>query len=116
MPLYCKQCEERRYPQYSSDDKGTLWLCIKCQNYTDADDVIIREQTQEERDEIKAKTPAHVYGHPANPMSRGAMINKFAQCAGYAVKEIGQQEIERVAGLILHIEDIDDISDIMAYL
>ena len=55
MPLYCKQCEERRYPQYSSDDKGTLWLCNKCQNFTDADDVIIREQTQGERDAIKAK-------------------------------------------------------------
>ncbi len=56
MPLYCKQCEERRYPQYSVDDKGTLWLCNKCQNYTDAEDMIIREQTQEERDGIKAKS------------------------------------------------------------
>ena len=55
MPLYCKQCEERRYPQYSAEDKGTLWLCNKCQNYTDAEDVIIREQTQEERDQVKAK-------------------------------------------------------------
>ncbi|KFM17220.1 hypothetical protein SCCGRSA3_00652 [Marine Group I thaumarchaeote SCGC RSA3] len=55
MPLYCKQCEERRYPLYNTNDKETLWLCNKCQNYTDADDVIIREQTQEERDEIKAK-------------------------------------------------------------
>ena len=65
---------------------------------------------------FKAKTPVHVYGHPENPMSQRAIINKFTQCAGYAVKEIGQQEIEKVAGLILHIEDIDDISDIMAYL
>ncbi|MHA7734644.1 KH domain-containing protein [Nitrosopumilus sp. S6] len=77
MPLHCKKCEERRYPQYSESDKGTLWLCNKCQNYTDAEDVIIREQTQEERDAVKAKAEEFekTSNFPAEKLSRRKGVN-----------------------------------------
>ena len=32
-----------------------MWLCEKCENFVDSDDVIIREQTKSEKDEINAK-------------------------------------------------------------
>ena len=49
MPLFCKQCDERRYPIYQEGESVTLWLCEKCENYVDNDDAIVREQTDEEK-------------------------------------------------------------------
>ena len=36
-------------------ENTSLWLCEKCKNYTDAEDFIVREQTEEEIQEIKKK-------------------------------------------------------------
>lgn len=43
MPLFCKQCESRRLPRWMNADNVTLWLCEKCKNFVDKDDMIIRE-------------------------------------------------------------------------
>ena len=32
-----------------------MWLCEKCKNFVDIEDFIIREQTEEERQESKRK-------------------------------------------------------------
>ena len=42
MPLFCKQCNERRYPIVERKDRAPLWLCKSCKNYSDGDDVIVR--------------------------------------------------------------------------
>ena len=55
MPLFCKQCEGRRYPIVVSEGEKAMWLCEKCNNFADMDDVIIREQTEKEREETKRK-------------------------------------------------------------
>jgi len=55
MTLFCKQCNERRLPIVFAKDKAPLWLCEKCENFADGGDVIIRELTKEEKDEIKKK-------------------------------------------------------------
>lgn len=55
MTLFCKQCNRRRLPEYSEAEKQTLWLCKKCQNFANGDDVIVREQTDDERKEVKRK-------------------------------------------------------------
>lgn len=55
MPLFCKQCNERRLPIFQSTEKITLWLCKKCGNFVDPDDVIIRELTELEKNEMGAK-------------------------------------------------------------
>ncbi|WP_148703943.1 hypothetical protein [Nitrosopumilus piranensis] len=77
MPLFCKQCEGRRYPIYKESDKGTLWLCNKCQNYTDSEDVIIREQTEQERTNVKAKADEFekTSNFPAEKLSRRKGVN-----------------------------------------
>ena len=55
MPLFCKQCESRRLPVMLSAGEKTMWLCEKCKNFVDMEDFIIREQTEEERQESKRK-------------------------------------------------------------
>ena len=55
MPLFCKQCNNRRLPIYQEEENRSLWLCEKCKNFVDAEDYIVREQTDEERAEEKRK-------------------------------------------------------------
>ena len=55
MTLFCKQCNERRYPIVQQKDKAPLWLCEKCENFTDGADVIVRELTDEEKTEMNTK-------------------------------------------------------------
>ncbi len=55
MTLFCKQCNERRMPIVFAKDKAPLWLCEKCGNFADGNDVIVREQTKEEKDEMNTK-------------------------------------------------------------
>jgi ribosomal protein L37AE/L43A len=55
MTLFCKQCDSRRLPEYHEAEKQTLWLCKKCQNFANGEDVIVREQTGDERKEVKRK-------------------------------------------------------------
>jgi hypothetical protein len=55
MTLFCKQCNERRLPIVFAKDKAPLWLCNKCGNFADGEDVIIREITKEEKEDIKKK-------------------------------------------------------------
>ncbi len=52
MTLFCKQCNQRRYPIVQQKDKAPLWLCKKCENFADGIDVIVRELTKEEKDEM----------------------------------------------------------------
>ena len=55
MPLFCKQCNDRRLPIFQTAEKITLWLCEKCENFVDPQDVIVREWTQSEKDDTNAK-------------------------------------------------------------
>ena len=55
MTLFCKQCNSRRLPECFEEGKLTLWLCKKCENFADGEDVIIREQTDEERSQVKRR-------------------------------------------------------------
>ena len=55
MPLFCKQCNSRRLPEYIEEEKQTLWLCKKCENFVSGEDIIIREQTEDERNKAKSK-------------------------------------------------------------
>ncbi len=55
MPLFCNQCEGRRVPIFMKEENSSLWLCQKCENYVDAENIIVREQTEDERQKIKKK-------------------------------------------------------------
>ena len=55
MPLFCKQCNDRRLPIFQETEKITLWLCEKCENFVDQEDMIIRELTKSEKQEMEKK-------------------------------------------------------------
>jgi len=55
MTLFCKQCDSRRLPKFIEAEKTTLWLCEKCKNFTDINDLVIREQTDQERETVRRK-------------------------------------------------------------
>ena len=55
MPLFCKQCNERRLPIFQETEKKTFWHCEKCGNFVDAENMIIREVTEAEKNEMNAK-------------------------------------------------------------
>ena len=48
MPLFCKQCNGRRFPKWMEAEKVTLWHCEKCGNFADDKDFIIREDISEQ--------------------------------------------------------------------
>jgi len=77
MTLFCKQCDGRRLPEYHQNEKATLWLCIKCKNFTDINDLILREQTDEEREIVKRKEKefAESTNFPSAKLSRRKGVN-----------------------------------------
>ena len=55
MTLFCKQCNGRRLPIFQKIEKITFWHCEKCENFADGEDVIIREVTKAEKDEMNTR-------------------------------------------------------------
>ena len=55
MTLFCKQCNQRRLPIVFAKDKPPLWLCERCENFADGEDIIIRELTKDEKDQMVKK-------------------------------------------------------------
>ncbi len=78
MPLFCKQCNDRRLPIFQYSEKITIWLCEKCENFVDPNDIIIREITESEKNGIKAKLEKfrnEIISLPAEKMSRRKGVN-----------------------------------------
>ena len=53
MTLFCKQCNDRRVPIFQRTENTSFWLCETCENFADADDNILRELTELEKNEMK---------------------------------------------------------------
>jgi 2-methylcitrate dehydratase PrpD len=54
-----------------------------------------------------------VYGHPQNPMSWEDLIRKFRDCASYSAKPIPEENIDRVVEMITHLENVQDVREIV---
>ncbi|MFC1920358.1 MmgE/PrpD family protein [Chloroflexota bacterium] len=68
------------------------------------------------RELISSKAIEFMYGHPKNPMSQEALVAKFMDCASYSVKPISKDNLDKVVQLILHLEDVSNISEIVECL
>jgi 2-methylcitrate dehydratase PrpD len=69
-----------------------------------------------ERDELTARTAALVYGHPENPIRPEALVAKFMDCASHALKKITKKELNKAVRLISHMEDLNNIDELMKCL
>lgn len=54
-----------------------------------------------------------VYGHPRNRMEWPDLVGKFRDCASYCKRELTADEIEAIASLVEHLEDLEDVSVLM---
>ena len=77
MPLFCKQCNGRRVPIFQEEENTSLWLCEKCKNFVDEKDFIVREQTDQERQDIerKLKEFEETSNFPSEKLSRRKGVN-----------------------------------------
>ncbi|MBA4459535.1 MAG: hypothetical protein H2B02_01430 [Nitrosopumilaceae archaeon] len=41
MPLFCKQCNNRRFPKWIKEENKTDWFCETCGNSVDSEGNII---------------------------------------------------------------------------
>jgi len=73
-------------------------------------------QIKTEQEEITSRNIEFVYGHPRNPISQDALVNKFMDCAAYSAKKISEKKLNRVVQLILNLEDIKNIGEIVECL
>lgn len=84
-------------------------------------------------DEVKGLTPGRVeirtkhgpaysrtvefaYGHPKNPVSKQDLVDKFRDCAAYAVRPVPKANVDRVIELIGRLEQVDDVGQVMGLL
>lgn len=54
-----------------------------------------------------------VYGHPKNRMRWEDLVVKFRDCASFARREFSVEEIDAIACAIEHLEEIDDVTEVM---
>ena len=55
-------------------------------------------------------------GHPENPVSQGALVAKFKDCAQHAATEISESRLDQVVDLIWSLEQVENISEITELL
>ena len=58
----------------------------------------------------------YIYGHPNNPMSTEALADKFMNCTAYAANKISKRNRTKLFHSILELEQLNDISEIIACL
>ena len=54
-------------------------------------------------------------GSPENPLSTERLEMKFADCARNAVRPLSDDAVRAAAHMILHLEDVDDVSELMRH-
>lgn len=54
-----------------------------------------------------------VYGHPRNRMAWPDLVGKFRDCASYAKRALSAEEVEAIAALVEHLEEVEDVSVLM---
>ena len=75
---------------------------------------LVRVKTKHQ--EIISEGIEFVYGHPRNPMTQEALIDKFMDCAAYSARKIPKKNLNKMVQLILHLEDVKNMSEIVDYL
>ncbi len=56
------------------------------------------------------------YGNPDHPIPEENLIQKFMECASNNIKPLSAQTLDKVVGMIIKLEAVDDVSAIMRLL
>ncbi|MDO9534927.1 MAG: MmgE/PrpD family protein [Bacillota bacterium] len=88
----------------------------------EVDDSFTSKSTMQSRLEVHTKNSvlskrvSFPYGHPGNPMSQEALITKFMDCAGHSMKNITMEKLKDLVGLIMNLDEVENIAQITALL
>lgn len=56
------------------------------------------------------------YGHPSNPIGESALVDKFMNCAKYAARPIPPEKLGELSGLVLNLENVQNVCQVTTYL
>lgn len=116
--LYYKSVCLDHFTSQSLKNEGVLQLAQKIRYEVD-NALGLREasrgylEIKTKDDKVYSKQVKQAYGHPDNPISEDDLITKFMDCAHKAVKKISDNNLEKVAGYIMALEEAKDICEIM---
>jgi 2-methylcitrate dehydratase PrpD len=57
-----------------------------------------------------------IKGHPLSPMTRDERLGKFRRCAAHAARPIPATRLDRVIELVEHMEEVQDVSNLVGSL
>lgn len=57
-----------------------------------------------------------IYGHPDNPMPNAAVIAKFKDCLRFCSNPVSDQQIDQLASMLVHLEQVQDVREVSALL
>ena len=52
-------------------------------------------------------------GNLENPMTDDELLDKFRDCCSHAVKPLSDSDVDKLADMLLHLEDLEDISSLI---
>jgi len=55
-------------------------------------------------------------GHPAKPMTRDQLVQKFRECLSYSVKPVSDRDADEVIDMVENLEHVNDVGGIMRLL
>ncbi|MBI4329782.1 MAG: MmgE/PrpD family protein [Chloroflexi bacterium] len=56
------------------------------------------------------------YGNPEKPIPQEGLLQKFAECASYAIKPLPKKNLKRVVEMIMKLEDLEDMASLVRLL
>jgi 2-methylcitrate dehydratase PrpD len=68
------------------------------------------------RGEVFSEETAFAYGHPDHPMDFNTLLDKFADCARYALRPLPKSTANDLAKMVFSLETLDNGTQIMSYL
>lgn len=55
-------------------------------------------------------------GHPSNPISNDALIEKFMRCSQHSAKKILNKDLKKIIELVLHLDEVKNMDELFKYL
>jgi 2-methylcitrate dehydratase PrpD len=110
------------YTPEGLNDKDILAMAQKVNPKIDADFNIARDlppgktELKTVKGEVFSQRVDHPYGHPDKPVSLDSLISKFRECAGFAIKPLPEEKLDKIIELLTHLEEVKDVSEITALL
>lgn len=65
---------------------------------------------------VYSKRVDHPLGSPENPLSMEGIVEKFRNCASYAVKPIPEGKLEQTVQMVEGLEDVADVGQLIRLL